>query len=125
MTDIPQEIWIKIFSYLPYHEILQRISPVSKYFKQLCHDVNVKKHIQLLGTTKYDFEYGKQFLCNVKNLTKLHVKNYLKDADLVIIALQSSKHLKELTLEVDYDYTILIDNEYGEEYLKVDLSLSK
>ena len=125
MTEIPQEIWIKIFSYLPYHEVLQRISPVCKYFKNLCHDVNVKKHIQLFDTTKYDFEYGKQFLSNVTNLTKLHVTNYLKDADLVIIALKSSKHLKELIMKVDYDYTLLTQNEYGGEDLDVDLSSSE
>ena len=119
--EIPQEIWIKIFSYLPYHEVLQRISPVCKYFKQFCHDVNAKKHIQLFGTTKYDFEYAKQFFYNVKNLTKLHVKNYLKDADLVIVALKSSKHLKELTMKVEYNF-LLTHNDYGEEYLEVDLS---
>ena len=121
--EIPQEIWIKIFSYLPYHEVLQRISPVCKYFKQFCHDVNAKKHIQLFGTTKYDFEYAKQFFYNVKNLTKLHVENYLKEADLVIVALKSSENLKELKLEVDYD--IIVTNRRGEEHYDVDFSLGE
>ena len=121
--EIPQEIWIKIFSYLPYHEVLQRISPVCKYFKQFCHDVNVKKHIKLVGTTKYDFEYAKHFFYNVKNLTKLHVKNYLKEADLVIVALKSSENLKELKLKVDYD--IIVNDQTGEECFDVDLSLGK
>ena len=120
---IPQEIWIKIFSYLPYHEVLQRISPVCKYFKQFCHDVNAKKQIQLFSTTRYDFEYAKRFFYSVKNLTKLHVKNYLKEVDLVIAALKSSENLKELKLEVDYD--IIVTDRRGEEHYDVDFTLGE
>ena len=45
--NLPNEIWIKIFQFLPTYDILRRIAPVSQRFNDLSKNLNLIKKIHL------------------------------------------------------------------------------
>ena len=55
-VDLPNELWLRIFSYLPTETILGSLSLVSKRFNSLTQDPTLIKTIMLNGIDKYDLE---------------------------------------------------------------------
>ena len=92
---LPDEIWLKVFHYLPTHFINDTIAIVCKRFLRLSRDCSLIKEIRITELDQ-DFAYG--VLRSAKNVTTLIV-NHHKDVEfLVSIALQYCKNLQNLEL---------------------------
>ena len=92
---VPDEIWLKVFHYLPTHFIRKIIAIVCKRFLRLSRDCSLIKEIRITELDQ-DFAYG--VLRSAKNVTTLSV-NHHKDVEfLVSIALQYCKNLQNLEL---------------------------
>ena len=92
---LPDEIWLKVFQYLPTHFIRNIIAIVCKRFQRLSRDCSLIKEIRITELDQ-DFAYG--VLRSAKNVTTLSV-NHHKDVEfLVSIALQFCKKLQNLEL---------------------------
>ena len=89
------EIWLKVFQYLPTYFIHNTIAIVCKRFLRLSRDCSLIKEIRITELDQ-DFAYG--ILRSAKNVTTLTV-NHHKDVEfLVSIALQCCKNLHNLEL---------------------------
>ena len=94
--DLLDEIWRKIFSYLPTQVILGKVARVCKRFNEISKDPTLLKSIKVKNISDYDNEYVLKVLERSKCLTKLSVIDCNNFKDLLLVALRSNSHLKTL-----------------------------
>jgi len=96
--ELLDEIWRKIFSYLPTQVILGKVARVCKRFNEITKDPTLLKSVKIKNISDYDNEYVLKVLERSKCLTKLSVIDCNNFKDLLLVALKSNSHLKTLIL---------------------------
>ena len=96
--DLLDEIWRKIFSYLPTNDVLGKVARVCKRFYEITKDPTLLKSIKVKKFTDYDHEYIIKVLERSKCLKKLSVINCDNYKDILSVALKSNLNLKTLIL---------------------------
>ena len=97
--DLPNELWFKIFTYLPSNFILGTIAMVSERFYNIAHDSPLVKSLNLTNLGTDSIEYVSKSFGRLKCLRELSLTNCPHSTTLVPIALASSTGLKILTVD--------------------------
>ena len=97
-TDLLDEIWRKIFSYLPTDVILGKISRVCKRFNELTKDPTLLESIKVKDITDYEKDYVFKVLERSKCLRKLSIIDCDNYKDILSVTLKSNSKLKTLIL---------------------------
>ena len=106
LKDLPNEILVKIFNFLPNHDIRCGVSLACKKFKEICQDESLVpvKDLCIYGDKKYlwttNFDVVSDIIVQSKNLTSLKIKALQPDSvnQLVTIALQACPKLIHLEI---------------------------
>ena len=106
LKELPNEILVKIFNFLPNHDIRCGVSLACKKFKEICQDETLVpvKDLCIYGDKKYlwttNFDVVSDIIVQSKNLTSLKIKALQPDSvnQLVTIALQACPKLIHLEI---------------------------
>ena len=96
--DLLDEIWRKIFSYLPTNDVLGKVARVCKRFYEITKDPTLLKSITVKKFTDYDHDYIFKVLERSKCLKKLSLIDCDNYKDILSVALKSNSNLKTLIL---------------------------
>ena len=108
LKALPVEVLVKIFNFLPNHDIRCGVSLVCKKFQEICQDESLVpvKDLCIYGDKKYlwttNIEAVSKIIVQSKNLTSLKIKALEPDSvnQLVTIALQACPKLIHLEIEI-------------------------
>ena len=107
-SKLPNEMWLKIMSYLKNKDIFKSFALVNKHFHALTLDPSTVKYLELedirRDKTKSKVLYGKwiEIIKQSRSLVKLKIKDHNECLDwngLIKETLKSSQHLKHLILD--------------------------
>ena len=106
ILQLPLEVLVKIFNYLPNCDIRCRVSLICKRFYEICQDESLVpvKDLCIYGDKKYlwttNFDVVSDVIVQSKNLTSLKIKALQPDSvnQLVTIALQACPKLIHLEI---------------------------
>ena len=106
LEALPVEVLVKIFNFLPNHDIRCGVSLACKKFKEICQDESLVpvKDLCIYGDKKYlwttNFDVVSDIIVQSKNLTSLKIKALEPDSvnQLVTIALQACPKLIHLEI---------------------------
>ena len=96
--DLLNEIWRRIFSYLPTNDILGKIARVCKRFNEITKDPTLLQYIKLKNITDYESDYVFKVLERSKCLGKLSIIDCDNYKDILFVTLKSNSNLKTLIL---------------------------
>ena len=96
--DQLDEIWRKIFSYLPTNDILGKIARVCKRFYEITKDPTLLKSIKVKNITNYESENIFKVLERSKCLRKLWIIDCDNYKDILSVTLESNSKLKTVIL---------------------------
>ena len=97
--DLPNELWFKIFTYLPSNFILGTIAMVSERFYNIAHDSPLVKSLNLTNLGTDAIEHVSKSFGRLKSLRELSITNCPHSTKLVPIALDSNTGLKILIVD--------------------------
>ena len=100
LFDVPNEIWLKIMSYLKFSDVLKNFNLVCKHFNHLSLDSSAIKYIQLKGIKDRKlYNQAVTVLKRCKTIREINVYNchYLRDLSSHIF--KSSAGLRKLKME--------------------------
>ena len=100
LFDVPNEIWLKIMSYLKFSDVLKNFNLVCKHFNHLSLDSSAIKYIQLKGIKDRKlYNQSVTVLKRCKTIREINVYNchYLRDLSSHIF--KSSAGLRKLKME--------------------------
>ena len=142
LKALPVEVLVKIFNFLPNHDIRCGVSQVCKKFLEICQDESLipVKDICLYGqpwygagaATVWDDKKKRQVAAIIRNsqkLTSLKIKTLISDEavnDLIRIAFQACPQLTHLEIEIgerDLEYNDLMEiiKEHGKNICSINL----
>ena len=143
LQALPLEVLVKIFNFLPNHDIRCGVSLVCKKFLEICQDESLipVKDICLYGqptdygagaATVWDDKKKRQVAAIIRNsqkLTSLKIKTLISDEavnDLIRIAFQACPQLTHLEIEIgetDLEYNGLMEiiKEHGKDICSINL----
>ena len=110
-SKLPNEIWMKIMSYLKNKDIFGNFAFVNKHFHDLTMDPSAVKYLHLedvksKAKSKVLYKNWMKVIKRSKTLVELNIKaNYEGGLDwnkLIIETLCANQHLKSLKIEYDY-----------------------
>ena len=108
LKELPNEIWVKIFNFLPNHDVRCGVSLACKKFHEICLNESLVqvKDLCIYGDKECsfglrDYEAMSNIIVQSKNLTSLKIKALKLDkaaTNLVTIALQNCPKLIQLEI---------------------------
>ena len=99
ILNIPEELLLKIFSYLTTQDLLQNVALVNRTFKKVAMDADLLKIIVLKDIDEHVYQEAENVLAKARRLQKLTLKlNVLNPERLVKVAFATSKGLKSLDI---------------------------
>ena len=122
MLPLPDEIYLKIFSYLSTNDILENVARVCQEFYRLSKDTQLIKEIQFeesirnhnVSNLRSNLLSIKKVVIRSRGLTKLILKHQselcTQFKDLMSAAMESCPKLKDLDIEVNHCCSSLFSN---------------
>ena len=115
ILNIPEELLLKIFSYLTTQDLLQNVALVNRTFKKIAMDADLLKIIVLKDVDEHVFQAAENVLMKARKLQKLTFKQNVLDSErLIKAALKTSKNLKTLEIlgNISEDFSLSL-SEHG------------
>ena len=108
ITELPEEILLKIFEHLDFQDIFQNVALVNKIFHKISQDSSLLKSLALEDIDKYVFEDFAKVLKKASKLEKLQLTDCFDFTEkIVILAFKSSPMLTTLNIT---DEIIITEN---------------
>ena len=100
LFKVPNEVWLKIMSYLKTSDLLKSFNLVCKHFNHLSLDSSAIKFIQLQDlTNRNHYSQAANVLKRCKTIRKIEIKNCSYLRDLLSHAFKSSSGLRKLKIQ--------------------------
>merc|ERR1719210_856022 len=124
-VDLLDELWRKIFTYLPTKTILGKVAKVCKRFHRIASDPTLIRHVNLVNIDKqYDQQHVLNSIGRYKCLNTLKVANCKEQNELVSCALKSNPNLKTLVLHSNNMFGVGMRSR-GRHVIRFDADLAK
>ena len=98
---LPNELWMKILTYLPTYDIFASFALVNKHFHGLTLDPSAIKYLQIKDIDYHQVGKMKKVLKRCKNLKELSITKTIYDCDgFVMDAMEMTKNLESVKISV-------------------------
>ena len=124
ILNIPEELLLKIFSYLTTQDLLRNVALVNRKFQKVAMDADLLKIIVLKDIDEHVYQEAENVLMKARRLQKLTFKqNVLGSDHLIKAALKTSQNLKTLAIlgKISEDFALSLC-ENGQQLEHLDFS---